>query len=102
MASSLDKRLVKAGWAWSHELLNAVVADLRDVGIRDAPHMIGEWAARHRLHYCDVPVLFFVAGIRLTDFPSSEQWPEEIKKFMDKLFRVSLLRLLCMSSTLAC
>jgi len=51
MASSLDQSLLKAGWAWSHELLNAVVADLRDVGIRDAHHTVGERAAWHPLRF---------------------------------------------------
>ena len=50
MASSLEKSLVGAGWAWPPELLRAVVADLRNVGIRDAPHMVGKRAARHTSH----------------------------------------------------
>ena len=102
MASSLDQSLLKAGWAWSHELLNAVVADLRDVGIRDAHHTVGARAARHPLHFQDALVLLCAAGLRLEDFASSEQWPEDIRKFMDKLFRVSLLCVLCVSSTSAC
>ena len=47
MASPLEKSLAEAGWAWSLELLQAVVADLHNVGIKDAPHMVGERAARH-------------------------------------------------------
>ena len=35
-------------------------------------------------------MLLFTPGIRLTDFAESEQWPEDIKRFMDKLCRVSL------------
>ena len=100
MASAFEQSLVKAGWAWSPELLKAVVSDLRNVGIPDAPHMIGERAARHGLHFCGAHVLLFVPGIRLSDFPESEQWPEDIKRFMDKLFRVSLFRALCVFSIL--
>ena len=91
MASPLEKSLAEAGWAWSLELLQAVVADLHNVGIKDAPHTVGERTAQHISRECDAHVLSFVQGIRLTDFPESEQWPEDIKRFMDKLFRVSSL-----------
>ena len=56
MESSLEQSLIGAGWAWSHELLAAVVADLRDVGIKDAPHMVGESAVRRGLHSGGAPV----------------------------------------------
>lgn len=41
MASLLSKSLLKAGWAWSHEMLNLVLSDLRAEGVNDAHAMIG-------------------------------------------------------------